>query len=286
MAHSIPEIIELKHKYNKAVKVQKGKPRKNTDQGRDKTAWRVSGTSEILDKPIQIYRQWYRFLQLAIELEEQQVKIIVEEKRVKLPKPRKDAYGHMRHSYLKPTIRPIKINWKKYQKWGNPELIANTEFNAWWKLNRDMFFNASTTLVKKKTEWTDDANFEFIKFDNRKRVNDVLSEIRVLLSKKQTKKESTSAFPIIGTPNIRTLQNRYNALVLKLSTKRTDMDLLLDADYFRKTQYGMGSDDDVYSGLGGGSEGRIMRDIMMPAKITLLSVCDGYFVKNPTKSYL
>lgn len=283
MAHSIPEIIKLNHKFNKAVKVGRSKP---TADGRDKTAWRVSGTSEILDKPIQIYRQWYRFLQLAIELEEQKVKIIVEEKRVKLPKPKKDAYGHMRSSYLKPTIRPIKINWKKYEKWGNPELIANTSFDAWWKLNRDMFFNASTTLVKKKSEWTDDANFEFIKFDNRKRVNDVLSEIRVLLSKKQTQKQSTSAFPIIGTPNIRTLQNRYNALVLKLSTKRTDMDLLTDAQYFRRTQMGMGQDDDVYSGLGGGSEGRIMRDIMMPAKITLLSVCDGFFVKNPNKTYL
>ena len=110
MAHSIPEIIKLNHKFNKAVKVGRSKP---TADGRDKTAWRVSGTSEILDKPIQIYRQWYRFLQLAIELEEQKVKIIVEEKRVKLPKPKKDAYGHMRSSYLKPTIRPIKINWKK-----------------------------------------------------------------------------------------------------------------------------------------------------------------------------
>lgn len=284
MAHSIPDIIKLKHKFNKPVK--SGKPRKITADGRDKSAWRIQGTAEILDKPIQIYRQWYRFLQLAIELEEQQVKIIVEEKRVKLPKPKKDAYGHMRFSYLKPTIRSIKINWKKYKDWGHPEVIANTEFNAWWKTHREMFFSASTSLVKKKSEWTDDTNFEFIKFDNRKRVNDVLNEIRVLLSKKQTKKESTSAFPITGTPNIRTLQNRYNALVLKLSTKRTDMDLLTDAQYFRRTQYGMGVDDDIYSGLGGGSEGRIMRDIIMPAKITLLSVCDGYFVKHPTKSYL
>jgi len=29
-----------------------------------------------------------------------------------------------------------------------------------------------------------------------------------------------------------------------------------------------------------------MRDLILPAKIALLSVCDGYFVKNPNKEYL
>ena len=35
-----------------------------------------------------------------------------------------------------------------------------------------------------------------------------------------------------------------------------------------------------------GSPGRAMRDLILPAKIALLSVCDGYFTKNPTKDYL
>ena len=32
--------------------------------------------------------------------------------------------------------------------------------------------------------------------------------------------------------------------------------------------------------------GRAMRDLILPAKITLLSVCDGHFVKNPKKTYI
>jgi hypothetical protein len=35
-----------------------------------------------------------------------------------------------------------------------------------------------------------------------------------------------------------------------------------------------------------GSEGRAMRDLILPAKIALLSVCDGFFTKNPNEEYL
>ena len=169
MPHSIPEFIQLNGKFNKPVK--KGKPRKITAEGRDETAYRITGTTDILDKPIQIYRQWYRFLQLAIELEEKNVTIITEEVRHALPKKQRDKYGHWRETYLKPTKHKVKINWSKYKDWGHAELIANTDFNAWWKTHRQLFFQEMSTFVKSKKDWVEDDNYKYIKIDKRKKAN-------------------------------------------------------------------------------------------------------------------
>jgi len=283
MPHSIPDYIELKGKFNKPVR--KGKPRKFTEGNiGQKTFTKTSDATETIDKPIQVYRQWYRFLQLAIELEEVGASIITREVRVPLPKPKKDEWGHIRKSYLKPTKHKVKINWKKYKSWGNPEMIANTDFNVWWKGHRHLFFSEVAELVDVKTiqanRTKDEPYFEYIRFDTRKRSNDTASEIKQLLKNLKRKPESISAYPITGQSNIRTLQNRYNALVLKISTKESDADLLSKPEFFRSTQIGM----TVYEA--GSSYGRTMRDLMLPAKITLLSVCDGYFVKNPNKDYL
>ena len=38
--------------------------------------------------------------------------------------------------------------------------------------------------------------------------------------------------------------------------------------------------------IGEAGYGRVMRDLIIPAKQTLLSVCDGYFVQHPVKKYM
>ena len=48
----------------------------------------------------------------------------------------------------------------------------------------------------------------------------------------------------------------------------------------------MGDDETEIAYTYGGSPGRAMRYLMLPAKIALLSVCDGYFIKNPNEDYL
>ena len=72
--------------------------------------------------------------------------------------------------------------------------------------------------------------------------------------------------------------NRYNALLQKLTTKLSDKEIY-NSGFFRGTQYGKAN----YKQLD--SWGRMMRDLVFPAKITVLSVCDGYFVNNPNKNY-
>ena len=74
MAHSYPQNIELKHKFNKIIKQGKSrKPYSDEIASRDRSTF-TNIDGQVLDKPIQIYRMWYRFLQLALELEEQKVR--------------------------------------------------------------------------------------------------------------------------------------------------------------------------------------------------------------------
>ena len=303
MPHAIPEPIKLVHRYNKAIKQGKAnKPFSDDLATRDRTAW-VSLDGKVLDKPIQIYRMWYRFLQLALELEQQEVQIITKEKRVPLKKPKKDAYGHIRKSEVKPIKVKVKVDWSKYKGW-DLDAIPNTSFDNWWKTHRHIFFDESTALVNSKSEWIDDPNYQYIRIDKRKRANDIVVEIRDLISKqKGWSVSSTSNFPVIGMPNINTLVNRYNALVTQLTTTKSDEEIFT-MGLFRTTQQGMegtvkGKDtgDPLDADLGqkevkisaykvGANYGRAMRDLMFPAKITLLSVCDGYFVKHPKKTYI
>jgi hypothetical protein len=163
----------------------------------------------------------------------------------------------------------------------------------------------STVLVNSKDEWEDDSNYQYVRIDKRKRANDIVVELRDLLSKQKSwSVSSTSKFPVTGNPNMNTLVNRYNALLLQLTTKKSDEEIFT-MGLFRSTQINMegtiASEDtgDILDEHGGVREkkiseykisaknyGRTMRDLMLPAKISLLSVCDGHFVKHPKKSYI
>ena len=280
MGHTIPELLKLTGKYNKPVMQRKSNKAFGYTKGRNPTAW-IGIDGKILDKPIQIYRLWYRFLQLALELEQKNVTIITREIRVPYPKPKMDSYGHMRKSYLKPVKFKVKVDKKKYAEW-DLNKIPTTEFNDWWKTHREMFFDESTQLLDSKNDWVDNSNFAYIRIDKRKRANDILVEIRRLLDKSTFgKTKSLSKYPVRGTPNISTLVNRYNAFLLKVTTEKTD-EQIFEAEAFRTTQDGMKKG---YK-IGEAGYGRVMRDLIIPAKQTLLSVCDGYFVQHPVKKYM
>jgi hypothetical protein len=107
-------------------------------------------------------------------------------------------------------------------------------------------------------------------------------EVRQLLNKKSSDRtaQALSKYQVYGMPNIDTLINRYNALIQKVTTLDTDEDIF-KMGLFRSTQIGMKK----YK-VDGMNYGRMMRDLILPAKITLLSVCDGFFVTNPNKKYV
>ena len=308
MAHAIPEPIQLTNKYNKPIRQRKANPHGHTYDGRDTSAW-VNIEGQVLEKPIQIYRMWYRFLQLALELEKQKVHIITKQERVPLKKPKKDEWGHLRKSVVRPIKHKVKVNRKKYSKW-NLDIVPTTSFDDWWKgkgttAHRDLFYaDTGAVLLKNKDEWIEDNNYQYLRIDKRTRMNDVVRDIRMIFASSDRNPETISDFPINGMPNISTLVNRYNALVLKISTTDSD-EKIFTSGIFRSTQIGMkgtiegedtGDAIDKDAGIrekkiseyaiADKSWGRTMRDLILPAKVTLLSVCDGYFISNPNKDYL
>ena len=121
MAHSYPQNIELKHKFNKIIK--QGKSFSDEIASRDRSTF-TNIDGKVLDKPIQIYRMWYRFLQLALELEEQKVQIVTRMETVELAKPKKDQWGKLRSFERKPVRKRVKVNRKVYDAW-NLDMIHN-----------------------------------------------------------------------------------------------------------------------------------------------------------------
>ncbi|MDB2390793.1 hypothetical protein N9X12_06205 [Alphaproteobacteria bacterium] len=336
MSHSKPSNIELTGKWNKVIKPTGVRNKQFVERDtrgmddralRDESAYRgdkpeIDG--KVLDKPIQVYRMWYRFLQLALELEEKKVSIIVRKERVRLKTPRKDKWGKLQKFEMRDVLKRVKVNRMKYEGW-DIDLIPSTSFDDWWKgsrggnypAHRELFYpERSTIILKKKDEWVDNPNFTYVRIDNRRRVNDIVGDLRDLFAEQKRDPKSVSSFPIEGRPNINTLINRYNALILQLtksgtkgSSDVTDVEStgkrrkhrqnmtdaeMLTSGLFRKTSdrqdvhkdeqelgtlgvYRVGKDSD---GIG-----RVMRDLILPAKLSLLSVCDGYFVNNPFKDY-
>ena len=293
MAHSYPQNIELKHKFNKIIKQGKSrKPYSDEIASRDRSTF-TNIDGKVLDKPIQIYRMWYRFLQLALELEEQKVQIVTRMETVELAKPKKDQWGKLRSSERKPVRKRVKVNLKVYDAW-NLDMIPTTSFDDWWfgkkgghyPAHKQMFYpDSSVVVLNKKDDWVDNPNFTYIRVDKRRRMNDVVNDLRMLFAEQDRNAESVSQFPIFGYPNINTLINRYNALILQLTTTLKDKEMLA-SNVFRVTEQGMGDEDSDAAYTYSGSAGRAMRDLILPAKIALLSVCDGYFIKNPNKDYL
>ena len=153
--------MKLENPYNKVIRV--GKSRK---QFADEKASRDRSTftnidGKVLDKPIQVYRMWYRFLQLALELEKQKVVLVTKMEKVDLKKPKKDKWGKLRYSEMIPVKARVKVNRKKYEGW-DLDSIPTTPFDDWWfgdkrnyPAHKELFYpDKSIVVLKKKDEET------------------------------------------------------------------------------------------------------------------------------------
>ena len=280
MAHSIPDIIEMSCRYNKPI--QPRNPDKvldtvNTQSKNYKRYVRVADDGSVIDKPIQLYRMWYRFLQLALELEQKEVKIVTENRRVKYKKGKMDKWGHMRYGYTKIISKEVKINRSKYKEW-HLDTILLTSFDDWWKKHRTLFLDETSSLITTKKELIEDTNLAYITIDRRRRAEDIIQNVRVLLRDNKIGGSNTvMKYRIQGRPNHRTIINRYNALMLVLTTAMSHQEIFM-TDYFRLTKYtfrpkGIASDDTRRKV----QMGREMRELIHPAKMTLLNVAKGMF---------
>lgn len=287
MSHSDPKTVCLSYPINKYIKT--GKRSKSSLSMTIRGAW-VGKDGQVLDKRIHIYRMWYRFLALALELEELGVSIIIREEKVYFPERKRDSYGHWRDYEFRPVTKEVKVNSEFYEDW-DLKSIPHTSFDDWWKTHRDLFLESTTELMTSRNGWDTNPNHLFVRIDKRSRIDDTLNEVKRLIMEQrgEGKIESVSRFKVEGKPMWEAQVNRYNALILQLTTEKTDKEILGMTDAFRITKGAMEYSDEegsLYKTGGGAQTGRVMRELLRPAKITLLSVCDGHFPYNPDKNYL
>ena len=174
---------------------------------------RVNPQSDgITESGIQIYRLWFRFLKLALELEDLGVNRLVVRQGVFTK--RSDLVSGMGGAgsegfKLKDTI-PFKIRKDKYEHWDLDEVLNNT-FDKWWKTHSYLFEGHSPSLVK--TTGNLDPDFLYVRIDKTSKLEDVRNFITTEIKPNLTGKPR---YAVSGYPRPDVIQNRYNALVLTL----------------------------------------------------------------------
>jgi len=141
-----------------------------------------------------------------------------------------------------------------------------------------------------------------IEIDKRRRFTDIVSDLRRMNNEQEIfKRQSRDKFPITGRVRPLTLLNKYNCLVLKLEDELTNKEILTHKDQYirptdKRTMDGYATQKEPGEEREkSGNElnyGITIFDLIsgtiksFGAKQILLSVCDGYFLKHPTKTYL
>ena len=231
----------------------------------------------VLDKSIHSYRMWFNFLKLALELEAQNT-ILVTRNSVQ----RKYMSGHQSTGRVTHKVR---VNRAIYRDWGLHDLV-HLSFNEWWKEHEPLFLDQVSRVLKSHDVVSSDPDRLAVDIDLRRKMNDVINDIKNLYRENSIERVTREQYPITGKVRPILLQNRFNALVLKLEDKLSNEEILTHKDnYIRPTETRTakgykGNYGKVIYDLIGGSEKSF------GAKQILLSVCDGYFVKHPTKTYV
>ena len=245
---------------------------------------------EILEKTIHSYRMWFLFLKLGLELENQDTELVM-----------KSAVNRGKFkSKTKRITYKIKVNKKKYDGWDLDQVLT-LKFDDWWKTHRYLFVDEVTKVLKPTDEISTDPDHLTIQIDTRRRFTDIVNDLRNM-NKEQGlfKRVSRDKFSINGRVRYLTLLNRYNCLVLKLEDELSNKEILTHDDQYvratdERTKDGYSTqieNTNTINTYGEVNYGRTIFDLISGSKKSfggkqiLLSVCDGYFMKHPTKDYL
>jgi len=232
---------------------------------------------KVLDKSIHSYRMWFNFLKLALELEEQNAVLITRNSR-------KEKYMNGYRDTPRVTHK-VKVNRAKYEDW-NVDEILNMEFNDWWKDHNHLFQDQVGKVLKPNDVVSSNPDTFTYEFDKRRRLTDVISDLRKHYEENKVERVTREKYPITGKVRPIVLQNRFNALVLKLEDNLSNEEILT-----HKNNYIRGTDTRTEKGRHLGEDGRVIFELIggtekaFGAKQILLSVADGYFLRHPTKTY-
>lgn len=267
--------------YNKPLKFRK---RRGEDSGENEkkryttNSKRLITGNRIIDKNIQTYKMWFLFLKLALELEEQGAVLIMK---------RSTEKGSKQKVKVK---HRVKVNRKKYEGWDLDDVLK-MHFNTWWPSHNHLFSDEGIKVLEEGDVVKDEDGYLYVKINMNRRICDIKGQltwhIEKTLSNKSKRHKTQAKFPVSGNPRPLVLQNRYNALLLKLEDELSDKEILNF-----KNKYLRASDGRIPKGYTTEHASRAMFGLIsgnkrvFGAKQILLSVCDGYFVKHPTKTYI
>ena len=212
-----------KLKYNKPKRLVGS----NKDMTFRKPVLKGKETGLFIDKPIQVYRVWFEYLKLCLELEDLGLSLEMIE-RVKFDKKKVVGFNQyltegstgitrFRRYEEKTRSWKVKVNRKKYEGWELDKVLTQS-FDNWWKPHRHLFENKKTIEIKSPDKWVKKPHFRYIRVDTRKRLEDTRKEIDEILGdlkgeKKDELKTSTSRFNVIGKPRVDTLSVNRNVMI-------------------------------------------------------------------------
>ncbi len=229
---------------------------------------------ETLPRSIQLYRYWFLYLKLALELESHGY-CFREYQRVQIKKKKGDVAG--KRTILKEIPEPVIVNKKRYEEW-DLDSVREDSFDKWWKSHSSLFVEDPTEEIFKNSQITDTVHHRYFKIDTRKPITDTMNELKHHLSKhmKRRRVVSDSQWNIKGEFREEALFNRYNALIMNIEGMKSPD--ILKSRLFRKTR-GM----KITRSSNSQENSQKMRDLLNPAKRLVLTVADGYFMKHPNK---
>ena len=240
----------------------------------------------FIDRPIQVYRCWFEYLKLCLEMEDLGLSLEKME-RVKFDKKKivgfnqyltEGSTGITRFRKFEEKTRSwkVEVNRKKYEGWDLDKVLTQS-FDNWWNPHSHLFETKKTIEIKSPDKWIKKPYYRYIRVDTRKRYEDTRSEIDDLMSdlrkgeKKKELKTSTSKFSVIGKPRVDTLEVNRNIMVRfknwELDNKGKSRKQILD-EILEKEK-----------GRMGGLNTDITRRMLLTCPI-LIGVCNGEFVKE------
>jgi len=239
-------------------------------------------------RKIQLYRWWFRFLKLGLELEQ---KGHTFEERQKVTHKKKGKVG-----YRYKTVREkVVVNRNKYKGWDLDQVLTDT-FDNWWKTHSHLFIETPDHIkeITSGEEFEKDENYRYFRIDTRMTTNDSIRSLRKLLNSQRRSSRRTSLFTPTGETRQEKLFNCYNTLVMSLNGKSPKE--ILSSGLFRKSR---GREISYIENLGRGGRSLgffrkgsettrsskenldRLRDLLVPGRRLVLTVCDGYFTKHP-----
>jgi len=270
-------------------------------------------------RKIQMYRWWFRYLQLALELEELDF-TFTEHRRMSRKNGKKGYDKEFRHKVI--------VNRDRYIGWDLDELMT-TNFDKWWKKHSHLFVETLTQTVELSPldEIVAHDHYRYFRVDTRMTTGSIVRSLREQLGKNRRATKWTSQWTPTGEYRQEKLFNCYNGLVMWLRGKTTEE--ILRSGLFRKSRgqeikyevdYGSGDisrskfhtkteyerdrtgknmervQRDFYTDPGrrkGVSSSKfkergakanldkMRKEILMPARRFVLIAADGYFAKHP-----